>query len=89
MILHPTPCSRCGSRVPMRGCVVCADSPEPETDMSTITISQIQALRDQLLADAHAVNSILHRAEAGHINPEQAEKELKERGIAIFSNTKP
>ena len=89
MILHPSPCSRCGSRVPNRGCYVCADSTETPTDMSNITIQQIQSLRDQLLADAHAVNSILQRTERGDINPEQAEAELKERGIAIFSNTKP
>ena len=73
----------------MRGCVVCADSTEQDTDMSTITINQIKSLRDQLMADAAAVNDIMLRAERGDINPEQAEAELKERGIAIFSNTKP
>jgi hypothetical protein len=30
MTLTPTPCSRCGSRWPQPGCVVCADEEHPK-----------------------------------------------------------
>lgn len=50
---------------------------------STITLSGLKALADQLEADAIAVREIQLRAELGDISPEQAAAELSERGIAI------
>ena len=56
--------------------------------MSTLTINQLKGLADQLQQDANAVYQIIRRSEDGEISPEQAEQELADRGIAIFSNTK-
>jgi hypothetical protein len=33
MILEPTPCTRCGSRTPNPGCVVCADEEHLRDEM--------------------------------------------------------
>ena len=67
-------CDHCGGTV----------QPEPTEYMSKLTIQGLKTLADQLQQDACAVYDIIRRAEDGEISPDEAEAELKEKGIAIF-----
>lgn len=54
------------------------------TTAITITLGSIQALAEQLEADAAKVRAIAAQAEAGLISPAQAAAALRKLGIAIL-----
>jgi hypothetical protein len=74
MTLTPTPCSRCGSRWPQPGCYVCADSPEPNTNMTpdTITIDDMIRCADYIHHCANRIEKIIDAAQLGEIGPREA-----------------
>jgi hypothetical protein len=51
---------------------------------NTITLGRIQALAEQLEADAAAVRRILAMAQDGDLSPAQAAQQLHNLGIAIL-----
>jgi len=49
MILSPTPCTRCGSREPNKGCFVCAESDEAQAEREAA--EELKARMDADTAD--------------------------------------
>jgi len=70
MILHHTPCSRCGSPVPQADCYVCADQPKNDMNPDTLTLEKLKAFAREMRGCADLAARIHEDADLGESSPE-------------------